>query len=157
MDEVDAAFERRFAKIAMEPSREILEELLDGNGAVDPLRRRLLGFFSKVNDYWARLNPLAKIGHTFFTAVEDEASLRSVWDHQLKFIFEKAYRLDDDTLKEIHRDFEGIFSPQIAGNDVTMATGSIAAENENPATTTPIPAETGDAVGRSREGETDDH
>lgn len=108
VDEVDAAFERRFAKIAMEPDRSILEERLDANGVVDPIRRRLLAFFSRANSQ-ARNNPQAAIGHTFFNEVEDAASLRSVWDHQLRFLIEKAHRLDPAGRNEIERNWESIF------------------------------------------------
>lgn len=108
VDEVDAAFERRFAKIAMEPDRSILEEMLDANGVVDPIRRRLLAFFSRVNSQ-ARNNPQAAIGHTFFSDVKDAISLRSVWDHQLRFLIEKAHRLDPAGRDEIARNWESIF------------------------------------------------
>lgn len=107
VDEVDAAFERRFAKIAMDPDRDILRELLERNRVDDPLRARIVGFFDKTNGR-ARLNPLASVGHTFFMDVTDAQSLQSLWDHQLQFLFEKAYRLDEDTRKEIEQDFQAV-------------------------------------------------
>jgi 5-methylcytosine-specific restriction protein B len=109
VDEVDAAFERRFAKIAMEPDTTILAEFLDRNTVGDPLRRRILAFFSKVNAQ-AKRNPLSAIGHTFFIDVEDEASLQRVWDYQLRFLFEKAYRLDPDGYAEVESDWKRIFA-----------------------------------------------
>lgn len=109
VDEVDAAFERRFAKIAMEPDVGILASLLDRNGVTDPLRRRILAFFSKVNAR-ARANPLAAVGHTFFSDVYDATSLKRLWEHQLRFLFEKAYRLNPDGLEEVRRDWERIFA-----------------------------------------------
>jgi 5-methylcytosine-specific restriction enzyme B len=108
VDEVDAAFERRFAKIAMEPDPSILQEFLSANGAEESLRQHLLSFFRKANAR-AKHNPLAAIGHTFFIDVNDEESLQRVWDYQLRFLFEKAYRLDPEGLAEMVASWERIF------------------------------------------------
>jgi 5-methylcytosine-specific restriction enzyme B len=108
VDDVDAAFERRFAKIAMEPDVSIVEEYLDGSNVPEPLRKRILAFFSKVNAR-ARQNPLAAIGHTFFMEVVDEASLEQLWEHQLRFLFEKAYRLNPDGFNEVKADWQRIY------------------------------------------------
>lgn len=108
VDEVDAAFERRFAKIAMEPDRAILGEMLQRNGVEEAMARRLMGFFSKTNAL-ARRNPLAAVGHTFFMEVYDEQSLQRVWDYQLRYLFAKAYRLNPEGLAETEADWERIF------------------------------------------------
>jgi 5-methylcytosine-specific restriction protein B len=100
VDEVDAAFERRFARIAMEPSREILNDMLEGNGVQDDLRRRIVGFFNMINGK-AKINPQGRIGHTYFRDVRDARTLASLWDHQLRFVVEKAYRLDPATRDDI--------------------------------------------------------
>lgn len=110
VDEVDAAFERRFAKIAMDPDPAILVEFLDRAGVEETLRRRLRAFFGKVNAQ-AKRNPLSAVGHTFFINVEDEESLQRVWDYQLRFLFEKAHRLDPDGLVEVEADWMRIFAP----------------------------------------------
>lgn len=109
VDEVDAAFERRFAKIAMDPDAGLVAEFLDGNGVEDPLRKRILAFFTKVNAN-AKRNPLSAVGHTFFMDVYDEASLQRLWDYQLRFLFEKSYRLDPDGFAEIEADWKRIFT-----------------------------------------------
>jgi 5-methylcytosine-specific restriction enzyme B len=100
VDEVDAAFERRFAKIAMEPSRAILDALLESNEVNDALRRRIRGFFDLANAR-ATANPQGAIGHTYFRDVRDRRSLVSLWEHQLRFVIEKAYRLDPMTRAEL--------------------------------------------------------
>lgn len=110
VDEVDGAFERRFAKIAMEPDADILEDRLKVNGVPEPLRRRIVGFFRKANSN-AELNPLTAIGHTFFWNVIDQASLRAVWDHHLRFTIERAHRLDIDTREELERGFMRMLEP----------------------------------------------
>jgi 5-methylcytosine-specific restriction protein B len=94
VDEVDAAFERRFAKVAMEPSATILRQFLEDSQMDEALRERVITFFAVVQRE-ARNNPYAQMGHTFFYGVRDEADLRRLWRHQLRFLFDKAYRLDD--------------------------------------------------------------
>jgi 5-methylcytosine-specific restriction protein B len=111
VDEVDAAFERRFGKIAMEPDVGILESFLDSNSVADPLRHRLLTFFTWVNNR-AKDNPFAQIGHTFFLHVRNEEDLRRLWDHQLRFVFEKAYQLDPDGHQELRQQWDRIFRPR---------------------------------------------
>jgi 5-methylcytosine-specific restriction protein B len=108
VDDVDAAFERRFAKIAMDPDATIVEEYLDKNNVTDPLRKRILAFFGKANAR-ARQNPLAAIGHTFFMEVVDYVSLEQLWEHQLRFLLEKAYRLNPDGFNEVKADWERIY------------------------------------------------
>lgn len=102
VDEVDAALERRFAKIAREPDDNILTRLLTDAGMRDELRDRVLEFFREVNKR-ARRNPHAALGHTYFRGITDEAGLTRLWEHQLRFHFDKAYRLDDDGRAAIDR------------------------------------------------------
>jgi 5-methylcytosine-specific restriction enzyme B len=107
VDEVDAAFERRFAKIAMEPDRDAVKEFL-GEGEVDEqLAHRVLGFFDDVNRR-ARQNPLAALGHTFFMNITDEADLKKLWRHQLRFLFEKAYQLNPAELGEVEKGWQRV-------------------------------------------------
>jgi 5-methylcytosine-specific restriction protein B len=110
VDEVDAAFERRFAKIAMEPDREILERRLEQNGVEEYLRRGVLNFFGRANSYAAQ-TPQGAIGHTYFWNVIDQATLRSVWEHQLRFLIEKAYRLDPETREGLEAAFQQLLEP----------------------------------------------
>lgn len=123
VDEVDAAFERRFAKIAMDPNRAILEEFLESNGVAEPLRRRIQGFFNLANAR-ATTNPQGAIGHTYFRDVRDEQTLKSLWDYQLRFVIEKAYRLDPDTLREIKAGWKRIFVPGNDESEDAMGSGS---------------------------------
>jgi 5-methylcytosine-specific restriction enzyme B len=98
VDEVDAALERRFAKIAMDPDRGELQRFLEGNGMEEGLRNRVLSFFDYLQ---AHDNPYCKVGHAYFRAVSDEESLRRLWDHQLRFHMEKAFRLDPVGLRAV--------------------------------------------------------
>ncbi|HWT92534.1 MAG TPA: AAA family ATPase [Solirubrobacteraceae bacterium] len=111
VDEVDAAFERRFAKIPMDPDRDLLREQLERNGLPETLRGRVVGFFDMINGR-AKANPQAAVGHTYFFDVTDEASLQLVWDYQLRFLIDKAMRLNADDRAEVeagwNRMFEGL-------------------------------------------------
>lgn len=134
VDDVDAAFERRFAKIAMEPDIKFVEEYLDKNGVTDPMRKRILAFFGKANAR-ARQNPLALIGHTFFMEIVDEASLRQLWEHQLRFLFEKAYRLYPDGFNEVKADWERIYRDIAPDEDESRTSTQVVedADTEGPA------------------------
>ncbi|MET8691574.1 AAA family ATPase [Streptomyces bauhiniae] len=110
VDEVDAAFERRFAKIDMPPSRELLEELLDRNGFLnETVQRRLLGWFSKINARSTQ-TPAAAIGHAYFADVVDPETLQEVWDYQLKHHVDRAFKYEPDTRTELMNGWADIFT-----------------------------------------------
>jgi 5-methylcytosine-specific restriction enzyme B len=108
VDDVDAAFEHRFAKIPMDPDLRILEELLEAAELAAPLRSGVIDFFTWVNEQAAE-EPQAALGHTVFDGMSDERALRRLWDHQLRFFFEKAYRLDPDRRAEVEQRWAQIF------------------------------------------------
>ncbi len=106
VDEVDAALERRFAKIAMDPDPQILDEFLTSNGMQPDLKRRVMEFFN-----WLRANPnrACWVGQTYFLDARDPEDLRRLWSHQLRFHFEKAFRLDEQGFREVRDQWERIF------------------------------------------------
>lgn len=114
VDEVDAAFERRFAKIAMEPDAALLEQFLVSAGMGSALRERVQTFFRAANSRSID-NPYAAVGHTFFLDVGDESGLRRLWEHQLRFLFAKAYQLEPEGLAEVRRAWDRIFVPAPTG------------------------------------------
>ncbi|MGW3545661.1 McrB family protein [Nocardia niigatensis] len=107
VDDVDAAFGRRFAKIAMEPSTEILRTLLIRGGVEVELQNRIITFFEGVRRR-SVVNPAVAIGHTYFNDVQDLASLERVWRNQLRFIVESAYRNDPATRKQIESEWRQV-------------------------------------------------
>jgi 5-methylcytosine-specific restriction protein B len=111
VDEVDAALERRFAKIAMDPDDALLTTILNEAGMRDELRVSVVGFFKTVNER-ARRNPFAALGHTYFVGCADEDDLRRLWAHQLRFHFEKAFRLDATGLDEVRRTWDRVLGGQ---------------------------------------------
>lgn len=120
VDEVDAAFERRFAKIAMEPSVTILRSTLENNGVPEELRERIIRFFRQANAL-ALVNPQAAIGHTYFNDVRDVASLQSLWDHQLRFLVQKSHQLDRETQESLEAAFEQVLEPETLSGDDDVA------------------------------------
>lgn len=110
VDEVDAAFERRFAKITMDPDRELLEEILTDNGMDDLLMARLMAWFNRINAQ-AGTNPAAAVGHAYFSSASDEASLKDIWDYQLKYLVQRAFRRDQGAREAIESGWAHIFQP----------------------------------------------
>lgn len=119
VDEVDAAFERRFAKYPMDPDEVVLTSFLIEAGMEDRLRERVVTFFKAVNQK-SHTNPFAALGHTYFAGVGDEGGLQRVWQHQLRFHFEKAFRGDPAGLADIAKRWDAIFEMQ-APEDVAGA------------------------------------
>jgi 5-methylcytosine-specific restriction protein B len=130
VDEVDAAFERRFAKWDMPPSADALEVLLAGNGLDEDIRRRLVGWFRRINS-WAPNIPAAAVGHAYFSDVVDAQSLQDVWDYQLKYLVDRAFQYDPDSRTEVIRGWETIFAaipPESAADARDADEGALTAE-----------------------------
>lgn len=103
--EIDDAFDRRMAKIPMDPNPEILEQFLTMNRMEESLKARVLGFFRWVNESHYPL------GHTFFLNVKDEEGLRRLWENQLRFVFQKVFPYEPATVEQIREKYFGILSP----------------------------------------------
>ena len=109
VDEVDAAFERRFARVPMEPDVDLLREFLEVSEMDTGLQERVVRFFRWINDS-ERGNPYGAVGHTFFLDASDEQDLQRVWDYQLRFLFDKAYQFDIPAgRKEVDRRWGQVF------------------------------------------------
>ena len=107
VDEVDAALDRRLAKIAFDPDDGILSRFLAEAGMPDDLQDRVVRFFRAVNSK-SRANPYVALGHTYFIGVANEDDLRRLWEHQLRFHFDKAFRLDPEGRAEIDQLWNGV-------------------------------------------------
>lgn len=100
VDEVDAAIERRFASISLDPSGELLIRMLDRNQVHQNLRDRIVKFF----DFLLRQpNHMLHIGHAYFHGIKDESSLHRLWNHQLRFLISRAFPLQEDGFVSIER------------------------------------------------------
>lgn len=100
VDDVDAAFERRFAKIEMLPDVAVLQQRLEANGVDEGLANRLLAWFTKTNQR-AKTTPAAAVGHAYFWDVVDVDSIRDVWKYQLRYLIDRAFKYDGATHKEV--------------------------------------------------------
>jgi len=108
VDEIDAAMERRWAKIRLAPSVDKLRDFLTGNKMAGPAFGPILEFFNELQSH-------LELGHAFFRTVKDGASLQRLWDTQLDFAVRKRFRFDPETQKAV----EGLW--QICINAVTTA------------------------------------
>lgn len=106
VDEVDAAFERRFARIQMDPNPAYLDTILTRSGMPDQLRARVRRFFMSLSNH---REERARIGHAYFDGIRDEEGLQRLWDHQLRFQLSKAFRLNPDTFDKVERDWKKVF------------------------------------------------
>lgn len=100
VDEVDAAFERRFARIPLDPDRNILMEMLEANTMPDDLLSRVVGFFDYANGR-AQFNPAMALGHTYFVNAASRNDLEAIWRYQLRHHFTRALALNPDGMKEV--------------------------------------------------------
>ncbi|WP_191932087.1 McrB family protein [Arthrobacter bussei] len=102
VDEVDAAFERRFAKIEMLPDAEVLSVMLKDNGLPEELRHRVLGWFRQVNKRATDI-PMAALGQAYFAQVTNANDLWDLWSHQLKFHVARAFRHDNESRQSVEQ------------------------------------------------------
>lgn len=123
VDEVDAAFERRFAKIAMEPDRLQLLAILGDSGLEETTQQRIAGWFGKINGL-TKVNPAAAVGHAYFAGVTDESSLTDLWNYQLQYVVQRAFRRDQNTGAEIETAWNRILEdPASEGEAGNTASG----------------------------------
>jgi len=108
VDAVDAAFERRFAKVAMTPDPDTLREILVREGMEESLQNRVLAWFKKVNRR-AESVPAAAVGHTYFIGARTPDDLDDIWQYQLKHLIDRAFRHDRETWKEVVGGWSRIF------------------------------------------------
>jgi 5-methylcytosine-specific restriction protein B len=94
VDELDVAMERRWGKVHLAPSAEVLESFLTGNGLPPEQRGAVLECFKAIQKHYA-------LGHAFFRTVSSVASLQRLWERQLKFVFDRAFRFDADSLTDV--------------------------------------------------------
>lgn len=94
VDEIDAAMERRWAKVSLKPEVNKLRDFLTENG----LKPAEVGEISK---FFIALQKYIEIGHAFFKNVKDVDGVRRLWVNQLSHVVQKKFRYDTETKKEI--------------------------------------------------------
>lgn len=99
VDELDAAMERRWAKVSMAPDKDTLRSFLSENGAENFVIGAATEFFIEIQNY-------VQVGHALFRTVRDKDSLTRLWETQLKHLVRKHLRFTPDALS----DAEGLWA-----------------------------------------------
>jgi 5-methylcytosine-specific restriction enzyme B len=100
VDEVDAAFDRRLAKIALGPSEPMLRDFLADSGMAADLAARVVVFFNTLRNH---PNQAAHIGQTYFIGLRTPEDLELRWQLQLSHVLRKAFRLDRQGWESVDR------------------------------------------------------
>jgi hypothetical protein len=103
--ELDDALDRRFDRIALNPDVNILRSLLMSAKAEGPLIEKIILFFKKANE-----SAPHGLGHAFFKGMRSEGDLIRLWNHNLRFVFEKMFRFDMDKYQDIRTAFAEMLS-----------------------------------------------
>ena len=116
VDEVDAAFERRFAKRDMPPDADLLDERLTDNGLDASLRGQVVAWFNRINGQ-GRETPAAAMGHAYFWDVTNETTLQEAWHFQVKHHVARAFRYDTSAAEQLTQAWERIFEASAEATD----------------------------------------
>ena len=103
--DLDAAIERRFDIVPLEPSIEILKEFAKTNEMESALMGKIIDFFTDVNKKCPH-----GFGHTYFLNAKDENDIVRIWNHKLRFIFEKMFRFELQVYTDIKNNYKSIVS-----------------------------------------------
>ena len=109
--DLDSAMERRFEMLELLPNVNTLRTLLNSNGIPGELLGKAITFFNTAN----RLSPHG-FGHTYFQNVSEEIDFVLLWNHKLKFIFDKMFRFEEDAFKEVREAYINIISKHNQSN-----------------------------------------
>lgn len=103
--DLDSAMERRFNVIELLPNSILLTTLLTNSNLSGETIGKVVAFFNIAN----KLSPHG-FGHTYFKDIKDEIDFILLWNHKLKFIFEKMFRFKEDAFKEVRDSYIQIIS-----------------------------------------------
>jgi 5-methylcytosine-specific restriction protein B len=123
VDEIDAAMDRRWAKIHLKPDVDRLRDFLTANHVEGAL-------FGAIVEFFVALQEHIEIGHAFFRTVRDLASLERLWERQLQYVVKKRFRFDPEAQASIGNLWTACL---VAGEAPSAAPEAPAAE--------PVPAE----------------
>jgi 5-methylcytosine-specific restriction protein B len=126
VDEIDAAMERRWAKIGLKPDVNKLRDFLAENGAPAAMLKPVFDFFNNLQKHM-------EIGHAYFRTVRSPESIGRLWNSQLQYLIRKRFRFDADTQREI----EGLWATCEAGMTAALASAEAGAPQPHTVTNTP--------------------
>ena len=128
VDEVDMAFERRFAEVTLAPDAGVLRRLLERrfeNIDRDYLGR-LIGFFEELQ---REAVAEARLGHAYFLRCGDVHAAMYVWSLRVRPTLEKALVFDRASFERIEKRWENVVGPD--GQDVGSAVSETEDEQPN--------------------------
>ncbi len=99
VDEMDAAMERRWAKVELRPDASKVNDFLRDNGVDSEQRGPIVEFFQTLQDDTA-------IGHAFFRRLRDVEGLERLWNSQLIHVVRKQHRYNPDLVDSTINRFE---------------------------------------------------
>lgn len=109
--ELDDALDRRFDRIALDPSVSTLTSHLANAGVPGDFVGKLAAFFLGLQK-----RSRHGIGHALFFDVRDDQSLSRLWNRKLRFILEKAFRFETDAFAQVKADYLSLYvTPESAG------------------------------------------
>jgi len=106
VDELDYAFERRFAKIELLPDINQFKRFTEALLISEKQKLKLERFFYLTSRH---PNPMCHIGHCYFKGLNDIDKLKRLWTHQLDFHFKKVLQYDEQELQKIAMSWNDIF------------------------------------------------
>lgn len=109
--DLDAAMERRFDVVELLPNIDTLKSFLQQSNVDGERLGKIIGFFNTANKL-----SLHGFGHTYFKGVAKEPDFILLWNHKLKFIFEKMFRFKKDAYDEVRQAYIGIISDEHKNN-----------------------------------------
>lgn len=109
--ELDDALDRRFDRIALNPSPDTLRTHLLAHGVAGELTGKVVSFFAELQK-----ESRHGIGHALFFDIRDDASLSRLWNRKLRFILEKVFRFEPDGFQKARAAYLALFTiPESAG------------------------------------------
>lgn len=105
--DLDSAMERRFEIIELLPNPSILKGMLENNNVGGPKLGNLVKFFRIANEHAPH-----GFGHTYFKDCKTDQDLVLLWNHKLRFIFEKMFRYNEDSYTEVKNAFIAILDDE---------------------------------------------
>lgn len=103
--DLDSAMERRFEFIEMSPQEAMVKSFLKESKLDPSVQARVVAFFNTANAF----SPHG-FGHTYFKGIIEEQDLILLWNHKLKFIFEKMFRFKPDSFIAVRETFTNSIS-----------------------------------------------
>lgn len=96
VDEIDAAMERRWAKVRIRPDADKVRDFLIANGMDETVYGPIIEFFAAIQSH-------IELGHAFFRTIRNVDSLNRLWNTQLEFVVQKRFRFDASSLSEVEK------------------------------------------------------